>query len=152
MVVRVSRDEMREIERMASAMGITKSDYCRAAIGLGIPSALQAPGGISPARLDAIEAAIARIGITLDKLAQLIEAQTRHVTFREWRVRAEVAGDEMPRKDAEQAREWMLRQARTYHAHTGKWPVPDLPSLRTFGAFSPDPDFLKRWPVTPPGR
>jgi hypothetical protein len=146
--LRLTMDEMREIERMAAAMGISKSDYARAALAIG-PDPKRAGHGIATGRLDALEAAIARMGEMLEKLAHVIEDRTRPVTFREWRVRAEVAGDEMPRKDAEQARQWLLRQARTYHAHTGQWPVPDWPGLRTFGGFAVDPEFLKRWPMTP---
>jgi hypothetical protein len=149
--IRLTIDEMRELERMAHAMGVSKSDYARAALAIG-PDAKRAGQGIDAGRLDALEAAVARMGEALEKLAHVIEDRTRPLTFREWRVRAEVTGDEMPREDAEQARQWLLRQARTYHAENGEWPVPDWPGLRTFGGFVVDPEFLKRWPLTPPSR
>lgn len=148
-VIRASRDEMQEIERMAQAVGLSKTDYCRAAIGLGVPSGQQA-GGISPARLDALESSVSRIGETLERLAAAIEQQARIPTFREWRLRADIAGDGMPSQDVAAAKNWLLRQAATYHAHTGIWPLPDLPTCRTFGKFAPEPDWLKAWPQTPP--
>lgn len=146
--VRLTVDEMREVERMAQAMGITKSDYARAALLIG---AGKQPGdaGISPARLDALESAVSRIGETLERLVQAIEANARIPTFREWRVRAEIAGDGMP-DDEPSAQKWLLRQASTYRAHTGIWPVPDLPTCRTFGGFHPRPAWLLEWPAEPP--
>lgn len=147
--VRLTVDEMREVERMAQAMGVTKSDYARAALVIG---AARHPGdaGISPSRLDALESSVSRIGETLERLAAAIEQQARIPTFREWRLRAEIGGDEMPKNDPDAAKKWMLRQAATYHAHTGIWPLPDLPTCRTFGKFAPEPDWLKAWPQTPP--
>ena len=159
--LRVTAEELADIERICKGLHLSKSDYLRA-VALGGTVAKPAPaaapaaattGGIDEKRLDEIDARLAEIDESLsasarafDALLQKLGEAIRAPSFAEYRMRAGVDG--IKKRETEDINAYMLRLAESYFLAFDLWPDPA--DLRTFGSHSPGFDASK-FPKSPPG-
>lgn len=154
--LRVSAEELLQIDRLATALRMSRSDYLRAAATSGIVAhpgpTPAAPTAADTARLDAIDERLADIDAALrasasafETLLQKLGDVVRVPTFTEYRARLHAEG--VDRRADETDEQYLLRCARRYHVAYGVWPDPH--DTRAFGRVPAGYDAAK-FPPSPP--
>ncbi len=142
-VVRLTPDENREIEKMAAGAGMSKSDYLRACLTLGIADSNDSDSNDSHSE---IEKTLAAQSVAFEQLLQILQEVRRVPSFLEYRARCRVEGIDM--RESETQLQQLHRLAQRYFLLYERWPVPaDGPS---FGAIPNDVD-PQKWPTRAPG-
>jgi hypothetical protein len=151
--IRMSADELREIERQARLLNMPKSQFARLLLTGGFAQNPQPPASpIDETALAEIRAAIEEMRESLissarafDELLSFLREQQRIPSFREYRARCAVEGVQKRENETEQ--QYLLRLASRYFVLYQHWPTPS--DSATFGpvpaGFEP-----QNWPLTPP--
>jgi len=155
--IRLSADELKEIERGARALNMPKSQYARLLLTGGATQkpqqtqqSQQTP--IDEKHIERIEKKIEKLHesfVTLvrafDDLLAILKEQQRVPSFREYRTRCIVEG--VKRIENESEHQFLMRVAMTYYALYKRWPTTADP-IR-FGPFPQNFDPAE-WPSSPP--
>lgn len=136
--VRLTRDEIRRLDRQAAGLGISRSDLVRAMLSGG------AMTGTDDAT-DTIKAMRGEINAAFDELLKKLTEIIRVPSFTEWRARKSAELDR--RRENESNLDYLLRLATAYYTAYGVWPDPD--DRDRFGPIPPDVDKAK-FPRHPP--
>jgi Xaa-Pro aminopeptidase len=155
--VRLSADELAEIERAARVLNMPKSQYARLLLTGGAvqnqqPAAPAPAAQIDETALADMRAELAEMRESLvasaaafDQLLSFLKEQQRIPSFREYRARAAV--ENIARRENESEQQYLQRLASRYFVVYQQWPLPS--DSATFGpvpqGFEP-----QKWPATPP--
>lgn len=134
-------EAVRDIDRTAEVMHLTRSDYLRAVIMGGTQKQTEAPE-ISAERLSKIEAQQQEISAAFTALLDRLGELVRTPSFREYKSRR--LAEEPVLKKGESTRDYLIRIAEDYFRLYGVWP--DCGDLQHFGTV-PDGGFPKDRPV-----
>ena len=146
---RATRDEAREIERIAKTLGLSRSDYLRAvAFGAPAPGAtptptaetapapdlalLQADIAALKTQQEEMNAAQAQAAESFNALVQNLNEFLRVPSFREYRARDAVEGS--IQKPGETELNFLIRLANRYYLIYKVWP--DATNINIFGKIS----------------
>jgi len=147
--IRLSADELAEIERAARALNMSKSTFARLLLTGG---AVQKSPPAPIDELTEIRDELAEIRAELDSAARafrqlvaLVKEKLRIPSFREYRSRAIV--ERIVKRENENDLQYMLRLASRYYVLYGRWPTPE--DSVDFGPVSQNFE-PQKWPTEPP--
>lgn len=134
--IRITPDEMRELERQARAMGMSRSELARAMLSGDAPTPTPAPtsAGVDMDAMDAIKGALsdmrgeisatrAEINAAFDELLKKLSELIAIPSFTEFRARAIAQG--IKSRPGESTLDYVIRIAHAYYTAYGIWPNPD---------------------------
>lgn len=148
---RATRDEAREIERIAKTLGLSRSDYLRA-VAFGAPAPTSTPAQAAAAapapdlallqadiaalktQQEEMNAALAQSAESFNNLLDYLNQYIRVPSFREYRARDAVEGTIQKPGETELA--FLLRLANRYYILYKTWP--NAADINTFGKITED--------------
>lgn len=156
--VRLSADELLEIERQARALNMPKSQLARLLLtggGIAKPQPQQQPAAaqaFDDSRLSSVESRLSEIEESLSASARAFDALLSQLnellrvpSFREYRAR--LAADGIEKRQTEDDAQFLIRAASRYFVLYQRWPDPA--DSRTFGPVPAGVD-IKNFPAKPP--
>lgn len=124
--IRLEQKEIENIEKMATAIGLSKRDFIRALISTSCPVLATETSEKSNQRFGRIQAEIERLRVAISELIAVLFDQQRTATFYEYRARRLGEGTTIAPTEytSANALRWLLGLAVEYFSRYGVWPTP----------------------------
>jgi len=153
--LRLTRDELQQIDRQAAGLGISRSELIRALLSGDAPTPAPTSAGVDMDAMDAIKGALsdmrgeisamrAEINAAFDELLKKLSELIAVPSFTEFRARMIAQG--IKNRPGESTLDYIIRIAEAYYMAYGIWPNPD--DHDRFGRL--DDDTRAKFPRHPP--